>query len=604
MESQTTVPDTPGHQVEVDSLIVGTGPAGSSLACFLAYHGLKGLVVNSASSTADTPRAHITNMAALECFRDIGLEEELTRVGHGGEAMQHTRWCYSMAGEEMARVYSWGSDPRRKGDYELASPCEPIDLPQTLLEPVLATHAAQKGFRIRFNTSFVSFARDGAGRIVSTLYDEVLQLHFTVRSKYLFGADGARSRIMKQLQVPMIAKPGKGVAINVLVRADLSNLITHRMGNLHFILQPDRPHPLFGWLCIARMVKPWHEWMFILFPHQQARSEEPSEEEYAKHVGALIGDPSIDVKVLGISPWNINEIVAENYSSGNVYCLGDAVHRHPPMNGLGSNTCIQDAYNLAWKIAYVEKGLADPSLLESYSIERQPVGLSIVTRANEAFGHQMKVWESLGLLTADPEDRNKGMQELGLSTPAGAARRKAFQAAIKMTRHEFHGLGIEMDQHYLQGAIYRDDEPPSATQNVSPNASARVLEYAPSTIPGRRLPHVWLNVPCPEANVSTHDLAGKGAFCLFTGPGGENWKGAAAKVSSKYSVPINAFSIGYRQDWEDVYMEWSRVRGVEESGCVLVRPDRFVAWRSNELLANEEACEQKLGMVMSFLLKR
>ncbi|KAE8361000.1 FAD binding domain-containing protein [Aspergillus caelatus] len=597
-------PPASGKPLEVDCLIVGTGPAGSSLACFLAYHGLKGLMINSAPGTADTPRAHITNMAALECLRDIGLEEEIMRVGNADGAMQHTRWCYSMAGEEFARLYSWGSDPRRKGDYELASPCLPIDLPQTLLEPILARHAVLHGFDTRFNTSFVNFTEDEHGRIVSTVHDDLLQHQYTIRSKYLFGADGARSRIMKQLQIPLIAQPGKGVAINVLVKADLTNLMKTRMGNLHFILQPDRPHPDFGWLCIARMVKPWHEWMFILFPHRKLWDAKPSNEEYIQHIRSLIGDPSIDVDVLSVAQWNINEIVAESYSRKNVFCLGDAVHRHPPMNGLGSNTCIQDAYNLAWKIAYVEKGLAGPGLLDSYSIERQPVGKSIVTRANEAFEHQMQVWEVLGLLTEDTEARQRAMQELSQSTPAGAARRKAFNTAIETCRHEYHGLGIEMGQHYIGNAIYHDDEPVDTRPSEGPNTSDRVLHYVPSTIPGRRLPHVWLDVACPRGMISTQDLAGKGTFCIFTGPGGENWKAAATAVSQKLSVPINVFSIGFRQDWEDVYMEWARVRGVEESGCVLVRPDRFVGWRCQDSLDSKDTCKQKLEKVLSAILQK
>ncbi|KAL1967728.1 hypothetical protein VTN77DRAFT_2985 [Rasamsonia byssochlamydoides] len=111
-------------------------------------------------------------------------------------------------------------------------------------------------------------------------------------------------------------------------------------------MQPDREHPEFGWMGIVRMVKPWHEWMFIMVPNRDCDPQiQPSKEEYLKRVKDFIGDDT-PAEILDISKWFINEIVAEKYSQGNIFCLGDAVHRHPPMNGLGSNTCIQDAFNL------------------------------------------------------------------------------------------------------------------------------------------------------------------------------------------------------------------------------------------------------------------
>lgn len=96
------------QETTVDVLIVGAGPAGAALACFLSSHGVTGLMICAASSTADTPRAHITNMAALECLRDIRLDTECESLGTTGECMMHTRWCHSMAGEEFGRIYSWG----------------------------------------------------------------------------------------------------------------------------------------------------------------------------------------------------------------------------------------------------------------------------------------------------------------------------------------------------------------------------------------------------------------------------------------------------------------------------------------------------------------
>lgn len=271
------------------------------------------------------------------------------------------------------------------------------------------------------------------------------------------------------------------------------------------------------------------------------------------------------------------------------------------MNGLGSNTCIQDAFNLAWKVAYVHRGLAPPSLLSTYSIERQPVGHSIVTRANNGFRDHFHVWEALGTVPEDIATRQNILEELRAPTDAGRKRRHTFQEAIKRTAHEFHGLGVEMGQVYGGPGVYTADEP----QAFTPSGLAAmddVLYYEPCTYPGARLPHVWLNKAIPTEQTSSIDLAGHGAFTLFTGIGGGNWKLAAERVSAELGVPINVHSIGFRQDWEDVYFDWERLRGVEESGAVLVRPDRFVAWRAPLVFSSEEACRDKISQVLKAVL--
>ncbi|PQE10667.1 24-dichlorophenol 6-monooxygenase protein [Rutstroemia sp. NJR-2017a BBW] len=336
-------------------------------------------------------------------------------------------------------------------------------------------------------------------------------------------------------------------------------------------------------------------WMFILFPDQGAGTEfNPTQEEYLKCVKDMIGDDSLDVEILGVSKWFINEIVAEYYSDGNIFCLGDAVHRHPPINGLGSNTCIQDAYNLAWKIAYVLKGQASRSLLDSYNIERQPVGKAIVTRANQGLREHGPVWEALGMMDPSVDVRRKNFDELSQATPEGAQRRARFRAAVEVTSHEFHGLGIEMNQRYESSAIYTEDEQPRP-----PLPADADLEHEITTYPGSRLPHAWLNTRIPGKQFSTQDLAGHGAFCLFTGIGGEKWKEAASKVAEALKIEIRAYSIGWQQDYEDVYFDWEKRREVEEDGCVLVRPDRFVAWRSVKMI---DAPEEKLLTVLKAVL--
>lgn len=293
---------------------------------------------------------------------------------------------------------------------------------------------------------------------------------------------------------------------------------------------------------------------------------------------------------------DISSLIAINNANTSSFCLGDAVHRHPPLNGLGSNTCIQDAYNLAWKIAYVLRGTAKPSLLDSYSLERQPVGQSIITRANQGLRDHVPVWEALGMLDPSLATRKKEFAELGEATPAGLERRKNFQTAIKATAHEFHGLGIEMNQRYESAAVHLDSEGPRI-----PLPADAVLEHEITTYPGSRLPHAWLNTRLPGKQISTIDLAGHCAFSLFTGIGGEGWRKAAESVGFHLAVKINVYSIGWKQDYEDVYFDWAERRGVEEDGCVLVRPDRFVAWRCKAKIA-EPAVD--LSYVMMRVLGR
>lgn len=601
MAPDSTLPNgtSDGGIIETPFLIVGAGPAGASLACFLAAYGLKGICISNAPGTAREPRAHITNPAALECLRDIGLEEECNRNSTPGNCMQHTRWCHDMAGEEWARIHSWGNQPHRRGEYEAASPCRHVDLPQTLLEPILTKYAINHGWKIRFDSAFVEFERESpTSPILSTIEDTITGQRWKVRSKYLFGCDGARSNVMRQLDIPLKKEPGQGLAINLLIEADLTKHLKYRTGNLHWAFQPEIEHPPWGWACLMRMVTAWHEWMLILIPEPgfEDFKVRPSKEEYLQRAREVIGDDSIDIKLLDVAKWYINEIVAERYSDGNIFCMGDSVHRHPPFNGLGSNTCVQDAFNLAWKIAYVENGLADPSLLQTFSDERQPIGEGVIRRANQGLRDHGPVFEALGVLPKDREERLRQHGELSATTEKGKQRRKDLLEAVKYTEHEFGGIGQEMNQWYASSAIVTSDEEEPRKQAPSD----KVLEYQITTYPGARCPHAWLNTRIPGPPISTIDLGGHMRFTLLTGPGGEKWHEAASAAEKALGVSVEVFSIGWRQDYEDMYGDWARRREVEDDGCVLLRPDRVVCWRSMKMMGDagktlEAALKKVLG---------
>lgn len=219
----------------------------------------------------------------------------------------------------------------------------------------------------------------------------------------------------------------------------------------------------------------------------------------------------------------------------------------------------------------------------------------IPIRANASLRNHKKIWEALGSLQRDVPSRLASLVEMKEDSPEGAARRERLQSALKMIQREEHGLGIEMNQRYTSTAISKTGQGDVPIFDTDP-----LEHYHPTTYPGARLPHAWLGKAIPSKHVSTIDLAGKGCFALFTGIGGDGWIKAAEKAQEVLKVPIKAYSIGFRRVWEDVYGDWANVRGVGESGCVLVRPDYFVAWRCQTWSEdNGKELEQVLRSVLS-----
>ena len=228
-------------------------------------------------------------------------------------------------------------------------------------------------------------------------------------------------------------------------------------------------------------------------------------------------------------------------------------------------------------LIYSLTGLAGKELLDTYNTERQPVGLDVVTQANASLRNHMNIWKVLGNTESTVQERIKANDELAADTEEGRIRRGKLATALKMINREEHGLGIEMNQRYSSTAVCKAD------QGLVPTFTTDPLEfYQPTTYPGARVPHVWLHHAVPSKPISTVDLSGKASFALFTGIGGDGWKTAAKEISTELTTPIAAYSIGYGQDYEDIYLDWAKIRDVEESGCVLVRPDYFVAWRSQK----------------------
>ncbi|MFJ4655180.1 FAD-dependent monooxygenase [Nocardia sp. NPDC088792] len=560
-------------ELEVPVLIVGAGPAGLTSSLALRRYGIDHLVVEHHAGTAHTPRAHIVNQRTVEILRHLGIEDRFRAVATPQSMMRNNLWVTTLAGREIARSETWGTSPERIGEYTASSPVQMANCPQTVFEPLLLAAARDAGADIRFEVDFLSAEQTGEW-VVSTLVDRRTSARFTVRSRYLLGADGARSRVLSAAGLSVEGPAGLIHAANVWFEADLGRYLAHRPGVLTWNVMPGPLPPLRLGTLICH--KPFSEFVLAFFydPAQHDLAE-MTEAELTDRVHAAIGDPVVPVRIKNVSGWQVNAQVAQSYSAGRILCLGDAVHRHPPTNGLGLNMSVADAFNLAWKLALVLRGRATPALLDTYSQERQPIGAAGVQRAITSLMEGAEIEKALGLAPdQSAEDGWAALDVLDDPGPDGAARRQALRAAIELSNFQFNAHGIELGYRYERGALVGERE----TTPPVPEAES-VLHYTPTTAPGTRVPHA--RIERDGEPLSTLDLVDGLGFALLTGVGGEGWCEAAAAIRGRFGVRLDVHLIGghAKDSVADPLGEWAQVREVGPSGAVLVRPDRHIAWR-------------------------
>jgi 2,4-dichlorophenol 6-monooxygenase len=541
------------------------------MSLLLSRAGIEHVIVEKYAGLAHTPRAHIVNQRTVEIFRDLGLEEGLLEAGTAQSLMGNNVWSTSLAGLELARIHSWGTGPARAADYLRASPCPMTNLGQHLLEPLMFDAVRELGVAdVRMDTDFVGLVQDTEG-VTAQLVERGPGREYSFRSRFLIGADGGNSQVLPAAGLTVEGESGLGAAGNIWFRADLEKYTAYRPSALYWSSQPGTDYFIGAGTLICH--RPWTEWVMV-FMYDSARDtidEDP--EALRARVGKVIGDDSIEIEILGLSTWEINRLIAPEYRSRRVICIGDAVHRHPPANGLGLNVSIADAFNLAWKLALVLHGAAPDSLLNTVTEERQPVGLAVVDRALASIGEMAGIPEALGFaMDQSAEDGWAALAGLYEDTPDGAERRRAYREAIELTNYQFNALGIEVGYRYRSGAIA-----PDGTLEPEPERDPQ-LYYQATTWPGAHLPHAWLEHE--RRRVSTLDVTGHGRFTLLTGIGGEPWVTAAGEVAQATGVELDVRFIGTRDGLLDCYGDWARQREVQDSGCVLVRPDHHVGWRA------------------------
>lgn len=574
---------------ETDVLIVGSGPTGSTAALALANAGVRCHIVSRGNWLADSPRAHITNQRANEVFRDLGIADEIARHASPWELMGDTTFTTSLAGPELVRMRTWGTGDDRRGDYLRASPCGMVDIIQPLLEPILFGKAAEKGATFAFNTDYVAHEQDADG-VTATLRDRLSGREYTLRARYMVGADGGRSSVVEHLKLPIEGQMARAGTVYTIFNADLARYSQHRPSILNWIVTS---HASFGeiGMGLLRAIRPWSQWIAGWGFDISKGDPDLSEAHVRERIKVLIGDPDVSFDIVRTSVWYVNQAYATLYSKGRVFCGGDAVHRHPPSSGLGSNTCVQDAHNLGWKLAYAVNGWAGPKLLESYSLERAPIGKQIVLRANQSRLDYAPLNACFRLAGAD-DPVAAGVARFRDPGPEGVAARRAMQAALDLKQKEFNAQGVEMNQRYESSAVIpdKDAEPEKWLRD-------RDLYNQPTTRPGAKIPHAWLVGPDGK-RISTLDVTGKGFFTVVTGLAGTAWKEAVVRLR----LPFLRIVVTGAPGAEDLYCEWQRIREIDEAGALLVRPDGVVAWRDKVGVRDaDEATEQLRKALCSVL---
>ena len=555
--------------IDTGVLVVGAGPTGLVASTILAAQGIPAITLARHPGTAPQPRATVTNMRTIEVFRDLGIEDRVRSIGNSLRFLKYNVQATSLAGMEIFRYTSYGTG-RRLSDYLAASPCEPLHAPQHVLEPVLLTAAIERGADIRFSHELVEIEQS-PDEVRARVLNRTTGEEYLVRAQYAIGADGSRSRVAEQLGFRFEGESGLKHMLNMWIEADLAEYVAHRPAALYQIAQPQN----ISWVGTASFmcVRPWNEWMITRSYNPAEGEPDTSDAAVVKFAHEMIGSQRPEVRVKGTSTWQVNHLVATEYRRGRVCLAGDAAHRHPPAGGLGSNTSIQDAFNLAWKLAYVVSGRAGAGLLDSYEPERRPVGEQVVERAMKALAGQMKSVEAVGLRPGQSaEDGWAALHELWSDAPGASERRAAHRAAVKLQDYRSNALGVELGQRYTSCAVVGDGTPfPEPDRDPE-------LHYHPTTHPGGYLPHAW--VEHDGRQISTLDLAGHGRFCVITGIGGEPWAEAAKKISAELGVDLPVYFVGARCEYDDVLGDWAAVSEIEDHGALLVRPDRHIAWRS------------------------
>ena len=455
-----------------DVLIVGGSLVGLSAAAFLGHHGVRATVIEKHAGTSIHPRAGYFHVGTMEAYRRIGLEPailETSRAQFGPDG--GINLVESLAGRELAFFV-----PDINAGLETHSPCRRFFITQQSLEPLLYRRTRELGADLHYRTELIGFEQH-ADHVLAEVRDLDSGETRPVRARWMIAADGNRSPVREALGIGMEGPGWLSDSLTIYFRADCRPWVEGRQLGVVYVSNPDlRGFFRFeaggtrGFLAVNTLGD-------LSLPGAKTVAADASPERCAALVRSAVGVPDLAVAIDDVATWKAVAECANAYRRGRVFLAGDAAHVVPPTGGFGGNTGVQDAANLAWKLAAVLRGEAGEALLDSYEAERLPVGRLMVEQAWTRYVRRVVPEE---VVAATPEQRDE--------------------------------LTMELGQFYGSSAVIggRGEGEPAC---VHPDATRGR--------PGSRVPHAWL-----ADGRSSIDCARR-RFALLAGPAGSGWIEAA-----------------------------------------------------------------------------
>jgi 2-polyprenyl-6-methoxyphenol hydroxylase-like FAD-dependent oxidoreductase len=502
------------------------------------------VLLNERPGPTEWPKANATSPRSMEHLRRLGVAARFRALGLAPDYPTDVTYFTRISGHELARLSmpGWGGamaeTARGEGPWPGPEPAQrgsQLFLEQALFERLADFPAIDR----RFGWRCEEF-RDIGDRVVVRAVEVATGRDALLETDYLVGCDGGGSRVRKGLGIELegdagIVRPFMGGSmVSAFVRmAPPEGARWPKPSWQYWVVNPE-----IRAVCAAIDGHERYVWQI------QLPEKRPLDEAYVREmIGRAIGVPALR-EVISFVPWTAGyRLLAQRYGAGRVWLAGDATHLFTPTGGMGMNTGIDAAVNLAWKLAAVAKGWAGPKLLASYEADRRPIAAR-----NLAWSKHFA--DSVGLTPATPaieEDSEAGARER-----QAVGERLAAHAA-----HEFLIPGIHLGMRYENSPLVWPDGTPAPPDPAN--------EYTPTARPGHRTPHLWL---APET--ALYDRLGPEFTLLRLGGDGAG-AAAIAEAFAARGVPLALLALDGA----------ARARELYAADDALIGPDQHVYWRGN-----------------------